>query len=321
MPSEMRFCRACGCRLGEGIEEYTETVRFDGAQDTGRARKAKTASAQPQPTSPTGIGGWGSASRSARAQAIRSLTGGLGRGKMARTCARVPRWMIWVFLPIFALSLLSGMSHNKVRVIKQSGAAAASSSSNSFLGAQYKTSPDGAFIEDVTPPGSPADKAGLLGGDVITIFDGHVIKSESDLNNLLSNMPSGKTVDVTFIRDGEKKTGKVTTISEDQNDELRDAFEQGPKGFLGVNDNFKRVQIPGTNSYGVQLKEVYKNRPGYLAGLRDDDIVVEFNGTQIRTPEEFNTRIDRAAPDSTVKIVVIRGTERKEIMVKMGEDD
>src|SRR3954471_22159865 len=96
MPSEMRFCRACGCRLGEGIEEYTETVRFDGAQDTGRARKAKTASAQPQPTSPTGIGGWGTASRSARAQAIRSLTGGLGRGKMARTCARVPRWMIWV---------------------------------------------------------------------------------------------------------------------------------------------------------------------------------------------------------------------------------
>src|SRR4030095_1922189 len=30
MPSELRFCRNCGFRLGEGVAEYTETVRFDG---------------------------------------------------------------------------------------------------------------------------------------------------------------------------------------------------------------------------------------------------------------------------------------------------
>src|SRR5918992_1188352 len=28
MPSELRFCRNCGFRLGEGLAEYTETVRF-----------------------------------------------------------------------------------------------------------------------------------------------------------------------------------------------------------------------------------------------------------------------------------------------------
>src|SRR3954469_11802415 len=31
MPREMRFCRSCGNRLGEGPAEYTETVRFPGA--------------------------------------------------------------------------------------------------------------------------------------------------------------------------------------------------------------------------------------------------------------------------------------------------
>src|SRR5438552_10753823 len=30
MPKEMRFCRSCGNRLGEGPAEYTETVRFPG---------------------------------------------------------------------------------------------------------------------------------------------------------------------------------------------------------------------------------------------------------------------------------------------------
>src|SRR5213592_637488 len=35
MPPEMRFCRACGNRLGEGPAEYTETVRFPNANATG----------------------------------------------------------------------------------------------------------------------------------------------------------------------------------------------------------------------------------------------------------------------------------------------
>jgi S1-C subfamily serine protease len=78
------------------------------------------------------------------------------------------------------------------------------------------------------------------------------------------------------------------------------------------------VQIPNTNIYGVQVNEVYKNRPAYIAGLRDGDIVIEFGGVPIRTLEEFNKRIDRALPDSTVKVVVIRGSERLEIPVKMG---
>ena len=322
MPNEMRFCRACGCRLGEGIEEYTETVRFDGAQPTGRAGRAKTASAHPPLTSPAGVKDWGAVARNAREQAVRSMTTGVGRWKIARTCRRVPKWMIWVFLPIFAFSIMGGMSSNsRLRTIKRGSADATATASNSYLGAHYKTTPDGAFIEDVTPPGSSADKAGLIGGDVITSFDGKPIKSESDLSNLLSNTTVGKTVDVTFTRDGETKTAKVTTISENQNDDLREAFDNEPKGFLGVRDNFQRVQVPNTNIYGVELKDVFKNRPGFLAGLRDGDIVIEFNNTPIRTAEEFNTRIDRATPDSTVKVVVMRGTERKEIMVKMGEDD
>src|SRR5438067_7919771 len=31
MPKEMRFCRSCGNRLGEGPAEYTETVRLSGS--------------------------------------------------------------------------------------------------------------------------------------------------------------------------------------------------------------------------------------------------------------------------------------------------
>ena len=194
------------------------------------------------------------------------------------------------------------------------------STTDASLGGHYKTAQGGTFVQDVSPPGSALDKAGLLGGDLITSFDGKPVKSESDLNNLLSSTPVGKTVDVTFTRDGETKTVKLTTVSEKENDRLAGVFDDSSKGFLGVEDNFKRVQVPGMNIYGMQLQEVYKNRPAYLAGLRDGDIVIEFNGTPIRTSEEFNARIDRAAPGSTVKIVVMRGSDREEYMVKMGEE-
>lgn len=320
MPREMRFCRACGCRLGEGVEEYTETVRFQNAPNTSRNRKSKTASAAPLPT--TGVRDWGAMARDRRGQAVKSMTTGLGNWKIGRTCRRIPRWMVWVFIPLFVIGITNGLfSRSNVRFRSRGGSAATASAQNSYLGSHYKTAQGGAFIEDVTPPGSAADKAGLVGGDVITSFDGKPVKSESDLSNLLSQTPVGKTVDVTFTHDGETKTVKLTTISEKENSKLEDAFNDRPegKGFLGVDDDFKRVQVPNTNLYGVKI-EVYKNQPAYVAGLQDGDIIIEFGGAPIRTPEELNTRIDRALPQSTVNVVVMRGNERKEIPVKMGEE-
>jgi S1-C subfamily serine protease len=257
-----------------------------------------------------------------RGQAVRSVTTGLNQWKLGRACKRAPRWMVWVMIPFFIIALTSGLfSNSRLRVRSRTSAtSAASDAPNSFLGSHYKTAQGGAFIEDITPPGSAADKAGLVGGDVVTLFDGKPVKSESDLTNLLTQTPVGKTVEVVFIRDGETKTAKLTTVSEKENDRLEEAFNNGPKGLLGVDDDFKRVQVPGTNIYGVQLNDVTKNRPAYIAGLRDGDIVTEFGGIPIRTPGELNMRIDRAQPDSTVKVVVMRGGEHLEIPVKMGEE-
>lgn len=322
MPREMRFCRACGCRLGEGVEEYTETVRFQNAPQTSRSRRSQTASAPQSQTSPTGVKDWGAMARGIREQALKSATVatsvGLNHWKIARRCRRVPKWMIWVFLPMIVFSIIRGPISSSIS--RHRGNTATANAQTSDIGVESNYANGGAFIKEVTTPGSPADQAGLVGGDVITSFDGKPLKKDSDLTNLIAQTPTGKTVDVVYLRDGETKTTKLTTVSEKDIDRLKETFNDNPKGFLGVNDNFKRVQIPGTNIYGVQLSEVNKNQPAYIAGLRDSDIVIAFDGIPIRTPEEFNLRIDRARPDSTVKITVMRGSERLEIPVKMGEE-
>ena len=64
---------------------------------------------------------------------------------------------------------------------------------------------------------------------------------------------------------------------------------------------------------------VSASMPADMAGIKEGDIVIEFDGVPIRTTEELLSRIRRAVPYSTVKVVVLRGEERIEIPVKMGK--
>jgi S1-C subfamily serine protease len=69
----------------------------------------------------------------------------------------------------------------------------------------------------------------------------------------------------------------------------------------------------------VRLDSVESSRPADLAGIKEGDIVIEFDGVPIRTPEELHSRVRRALPYSTVKVVLMREGEKMEIPVKMGK--
>ena len=56
-----------------------------------------------------------------------------------------------------------------------------------------------------------------------------------------------------------------------------------------------------------------------MAGIKKGDIVIEFDGVPIRTPGELSARVKRAVPYNTIKVVVMRETEKIEIPVKMGK--
>lgn len=67
----------------------------------------------------------------------------------------------------------------------------------------------GALVVDVAP-GGPADKAGLLPGDVITQFDGDKVTSVTDLLAAIRKHEPGQQSDVVLQRDQETLTLKVT---------------------------------------------------------------------------------------------------------------
>lgn len=306
----MRFCRACGYRLGEGVAEYAETRRFATAPPL---RPVATASQQ----------AWGGAvAPGTETSALNQI--GVFAPVRSEICGRRRRmkWIGWVALGL-AISAASGIIPF-ININRESGSGSVTRRApQSFFGVSEFEDVDndgGAFIEAVSRPNSPAEGAGLIGGDIVTSFDGQPVKEARDIRRLLAATPVGKTVEVVFTRDGEIKRTTLTTSS--RKDFNSDAFSDRPEGagFLGV-DDLERVSVPGTKIHGVRLGEVARNRPADIAGLKEGDIVTEFNGNPIRTSQELGSRIDEAAPGSVIPVVVIRGGERVEIPVKMGREN
>jgi membrane-associated protease RseP (regulator of RpoE activity) len=303
MPEGMRFCRSCGHRLGEGSAEYTETVRLPNA--TAAADGRATTQFVPGYRAP-----------------LAQQTGTSFMGRQTRRFSG----MTWVFIAIAIFfgvgGLLSTVVKNARTRIPASIRGAAASDRSYFGVNNFKSANGGVSFDVVKPPGSPADIAGLVGGDIITSFDGHAAKDRNEMMDVLRQTPVGKTVEVIYLRDGETKKTQLTTISEDAFNALTSAFDDRPegKGLFGFEESdTERVQVQGTNLYGVRLDNLSENAPADIAGVKEGDIVIEFDGVPIRTPDEFLSRVRRAIPRSTVKIVVMRDGERLEMPVKMGK--
>jgi hypothetical protein len=315
LPRGMRFCRACGYRLGEGLDEYVETVRLK-PRVNGEARPGvETADAsQRQKADPFQPQSWGAMTPQAPMAPLLQASKSSGKG------GHKSHWMLWLIIAIVIISVTGGGLLTPFALRKRSGrSAAATAARQSFFGISgFRSADGGASFDYVTPPGGPADKAGMVGGDVVVSYDGQPVKNAGDIQKLLAATPVGKTVDVVFLRDGQTSTIKLTTISKEEGDRLEEAFDNRDKGYLKEGTDIDRVIVPGMNIYGVRLNRIGKSGPADIAGLKDGDIVIEFDGVPTRTRRELESRIERAEPYKTVTVVVIRDGQRLEIPVRVG---
>jgi S1-C subfamily serine protease len=302
MPVGLRFCRNCGYRLGEGLAEYTETMRFQNGAGAVPATTTK------------GVG-WSAG------QVAPAAAGQLQCRKKGMS------GMTWIFVAIVAFFVTAGVVTQFIRPVTRRitniGIPTGPPAPRASLGIEeLDTVDEGVVFESVGSPDSPADKAGLVGGDIITSFDGQAVKEEDDLIQLLTRTPIGKTVDVVYLRDGETKTTKLTTISEGELKQLGRTFATRPEGqgFLGITGQ-RTVEIPNTKMHGVELTQIQSSRPADLAGLKTGDIIIEFNKTPIRTQGELLRRIRRVVPYTTVDVLILRDGARMVIPVKIGPNN
>lgn len=256
--------------------------------------------------------------------AARQVAAEGGKGKRRRMSG-----LSWLFVGLLVFFIGAAAFTALVAPVRQSRSFTEAPVVKSYIGIDEFENLDegkGVILNAVSVPGGPADKAGLLGGDMILKLDGQPVQNEDQATELLEKTPIGKTIEIEYSRDGEKKTAKLTTISLEEFRKLGRDFEKRPEGRaqFGYEDgDAETVNVPGTNIRGVRLDTILRSRPADIAGIKDGDIVVEFDGIPIRTRDEFLMRVRRAVPYSTVKVVVMRGEgdvkEKLEIPVKMGK--
>ena len=308
MPAGLRFCRNCGFRLGEGSAEYTETVRFQNVPPGTLPRNNAPNSG------PYGFAG---------GPLSVPQYGGIGR---RRRRISGTSWMFIGLLIFFMFAAgLTAVVKQIPRGIPRGGGVVTVSAPRSYAGVDDFQTVEGnigvTFASAETADG-PAEKAGLVGGDIITTVDGQPVHSDDEMTEIMRRTPIGKTVDVVYTRDGETKNTKLTTISREELNRLNDVFDSRPEGrglFGYDDDDVRRVEIPGTKLFGVQLGAILQSRPADIAGIKQGDIVLKFGDVPIRTPEEFLARVRRAMPYSTVDLTIIRNGEQMKIPVKMGK--
>ena len=95
------------------------------------------------------------------------------------------------------------------------------------------------------------------------------------------------------------------------------------RGFLGVgiqNLDPKLGEWLGIKeTQGALVTEVQKDSPAEKAGIKKEDVIIEFNGFPVTDAPSLRNRVASTKPGSRAKLVLIRNGERKEIEVEVGK--
>ena len=173
--------------------------------------------------------------------------------------------------------------------------------------------PQGALVRSVES-GSPADKAGVEAGDIITKFDGKAIDRASDLPRLVGNTKPGTRSNMTVFRRGGSKDLSITVAELEPEKIARPTAqkEEKPKG------------SPAAQSIGLSVSELTEAQKRELkvkggvrveavtdgaarAGIREGDIIVAIGNTEVASVKEFDAVVARIDRNKPIPVLLRRG--------------
>ena len=156
---------------------------------------------------------------------------------------------------------------------------------------------------------SPASKAGIVAGDVITEVDGASIKDSRELARKVGMMAPGTKVKVTLVRKGEIKT-LALTLGKMPNEqqakaETNDNTSVGDSPRLGLN-LAPAKDVAGSGDQGVAVVGVDPNGPAAERGIKTGDVILDVGGKAVANTAEVRKALSdaRTAGKNTVLLRV-----------------
>ena len=169
----------------------------------------------------------------------------------------------------------------------------------------------GALVGDVSAD-SPAQKSGLLKGDIITELNGKPVEDANQLRMSISMMNPDAGVTLKVMRNGAEKEFTVKLAELPGKEASVHSESSGSKSALAgvaVEDvdaqTARQLGVPASTA-GVVVTEISPSSPAVDAGLRRGDVIQEVNRQPVKNTSDFEAAM-RNSKDQTLLLVNRQG--------------
>jgi serine protease Do len=194
---------------------------------------------------------------------------------------------------------------------------------------QFKlNSARGALVTDVTP-GSPAEKAGIIRGDVIRKVNGYEVKDTVALVNRIAESDIGSNLAIDLVRDGESKTVMAQVIEQPADlvarlNRNQNAPDPSPSSqnavFAGIEVKNLTPQLRSEANVPANVNGVIVTRvdpsSAVAQELRPGDVIEQINRQPVANLDEFQSVVSRLDPDRPVMVGMARNRQRSFVIIQ-----
>jgi serine protease Do len=212
-----------------------------------------------------------------------------------------------------------------------------------YLGVVTESTSEGARITSVSD-NTAADKAGLKEGDVITHIDEDRIEDHDALTKAIRKHKPEEKINITFTRDGRERQvvatlGKISSYNaittvpgkpakpgEPLKAEPRYDFRwiepdgQGSQRRVLSYSGRTRLGIRAQDTEdgkGAKVLDVDDESPAEKAGIREDDVIIEFDGKDIRNADDLAAAARSVKDQSSMTVRLQRDGRSQTVEIKI----
>jgi serine protease Do len=177
---------------------------------------------------------------------------------------------------------------------------------------KLKAQVSGALVGEVSPK-SPAEKAGIKTGDVITAVSGKKVNDARELRLMIGSMSPGTKAQIEINREGQKKTFGVDLV-EMPADAMQPATEASPEEsappekstvfgavvVADVTDDLRTALNLPKEIQGAIIVELDSASPAAQAGLREGDVIQEVNKQPVKNAKDLVALSKKLKPNEKI---------------------
>jgi len=182
----------------------------------------------------------------------------------------------------------------------------------------------GALVTEPTKD-SPADKAGVKSGDVITAVDGKAVSNALDLSRTIAGKNPNTAVELSIWRDGKEQKISVTLGKLEETAKPSEEQQQAPaeEPAAPAPTSVGLTLVPNSGGEGLLIQDVDPNSSAAEKGFAVGDTILEVNNQPVSSVADFekavqgvkdagrSTALVKAQRDGNTRFIGLPITEAK----------